>query len=212
MNNLYNMNTQQSPATGITLGGKEFDFESQIIKKENGGMFLPQMVFRCEIAYPCLLRPSELTGKKGLTMVFEVGSQEHKRVQAAVDALSMAYCGRPDSQNANPRVVIKDKGGLAGKVAVGANRNDAKGPLVVVDGQKNRLSEQEIAEVGGTSLCNVAVCFFGYSYMSKKGVSCSLQGLQVIEARHSQSDPFGVVPGAQAFGGSAFGGDDMDLL
>ena len=155
------------------------------IFEKNGKFFSPTIVLKCEIAFPYLLETAELNNKFGVTLVFDSASPELVKAKNIIDEISQKFCGQPDSLNAHPR--IKE---YKGKMQISATRGESLGRPRVVDVAKRPLTEAQIKEVGSSSLCNVAVSFASYEYLKKKGVTCYLQAVQVIEARQYGVDPF----------------------
>lgn len=155
------------------------------INEKNGKVTSEPVVFKCEIAFPYLLEPAELNNKYGVTMVFPEQSPELAKASAIIDEVSMRFCGHVDAKNPHPRIKqYKDK------FQISATSSLSVGRPRVVNLAKQPMSEEEIAPISGGSICNVAVSFAGYKYLGKKGVTCYLQAVQVIEARDRTRDYF----------------------
>lgn len=174
--------------------------------KDKGVYSKTILVKNVVIQYPSLLETAKIDGvDTGAYSIQIEMTEEHpqaRELENEIDRVAQEYANCSDKDLKDPRFRMKD-----GKIVIRAKKKADKGRVKVVDGQKRKLTDDEIAEVQSTSVCNVAIMFFGYTYMGKKGVGCALKGIQVLEAKQWEDDPFEVVEGV-----SMSSDDDWDDL
>lgn len=176
------------------------------------------MLTNVRLAFPCLNEPESFDGsgkpRFSATGLFEPGSENHKKCQAAMRAAAAEKWGENKADaavkalTANLKVALQNGDtkaeweGFEGNMFVGANAQ-ASAPPTLLDGQRKALP-RDTAMIYAGCYVNMSVEFWAQDNQYGKRINASLRGVQFYKDGDSfgagapaSTDEFGVVEGVE---------------
>lgn len=174
------------------------------------------MLTNVRLAFPTLNEPEAFDGngkpRYSATALFEPGTENHKKCQAAMRAAAAEKWGEAKADAAvkaltnNLKVALQNGDakaewdGFEGNMFVGAN-SQASAPPTLLDGQRKALPRDTSVIYAGCYV-NMSVEFWAQDNQYGKRINASLRGVQFVKDGDSfgagapaSTDEFGVVEG-----------------